>query len=356
MIDVLGGTSSGQLDVAASRASPGAMDYPPMNKDVLNGLASGLLYGLIHVVGPDHLGTLMTLSGSTTRRNAFTVGAFWGLGHSFGMVFIACVVLSLDEVVTFDMEAWEYYGNYFIGSSMILCAMYFILRESTFLTQQEDGTYVAQPCACHGIPAPPPQMPSMPPMPPMIPTPRSSRSARPKKIKFCHDFHDDCDCDGAEEFTPLMSDCRRSLEEARPQKDFSEKLPWWQHALAGRDARGALIGIFQGACCPLGMIGISFLATLPVSGIVTFLLTFMTVSAFGTATLAVCWAWVTSNGLCGGLSPKIAYRMSCCFTLGLGILWVIANYYGVLEKLNYAEAAHHAHLAATTSAIEHKHQ
>merc|ERR1719223_1079909 len=89
-----------------------------------------------------------------------------------------------------------------------------------------------------------------------------------------------------------------------------------------------MIGIFQGACCPLGMVGISFLATLPVPGIVVFLLTFMAVSAFGTAILAVCWAWVTSNGICGGLSPKFGYRVSCCLTLSLGILWIIANYCG----------------------------
>mmetsp|Transcript_31683 Transcript_31683/g.62227 ORF Transcript_31683/g.62227 Transcript_31683/m.62227 type:complete len:356 (+) Transcript_31683:110-1177(+) len=355
MIDVLG-TSSGQLDVAASRASPGAMDYPPMNKDVLNGLASGLLYGLIHVVGPDHLGTLMTLSSATTKRNAFAVGAWWGLGHSFGMVFIACIFLSLDSVVAFNMEAWEYYGNYFIGSSMILCAAYFILRESQFLTQQEDGTYVATPCACcHNTSAAPP---------PRIPTPLSSRSASPsrpasprKKVKFCRDYCDcdDAECNSAEESTPLMSNFHDSGEEAfPPPPKLTTTQPWWQRTFGGRDARGAVIGVFQGACCPLGMVGISFLATLPMPGIVVFLLTFMAVSAFGTALLAVCWAWLTNSGFCGGVSPKLAYRVSCCFTLSLGILWVIANYYGFLEKLNYAEAAHH--LATPGSAPEHKQQ
>merc|ERR1719362_129001 len=227
--------------------------------------------------------------------------------------------------------------------------------ESMFLTQQEDGTYLAQPCACHGAPpAPPPRIPAAISASPRRPPKRAS------KVKFCTDFEEvceeNCPCSSSasenEERKPLMSDHRH--EEVPGPKAMSST-PWWHTALAGRDARGAMIGIFQGACCPLGMVGISFLATLPVPGIVVFLLTFMAVSAFGTAILAVCWAWVTSNGICGGLSPKFGYRVSCCLTLSLGILWIIANYCGFLEKLNYAEAAHHkVHMLAPTSATEHK--
>jgi len=109
--------------------------------------------------------------------------------------------------------------------------------------------------------------------------------------------------------------------------------------------RGALIGLLQGACCPLAIVGLSFLAAQPVLGIVFFLISFIAVSALGTASVAVVWAWATSTGICGGLSPKLAYRMSCCFTLVLGILWVVANYCRFVEKLNYAEAAEHAQLS-----------
>merc|ERR1719343_713717 len=106
-------------------------------KDVVTGLFSGLCFGVLHVIAPDRLGTIMTLSSATTKGNAFAVGAACGLGHSFGLVFVAVAFLSLRSAVTFNVEAWEYYGNYLSGASMILCALYFIMRETKFLEQNE---------------------------------------------------------------------------------------------------------------------------------------------------------------------------------------------------------------------------
>lgn len=292
--------------------SVGMLSYSTMPANPMSGMWSGLCFALLHVIAPDHLGTLITLSSSTTTRNAFAVGAACGLGHSFGLVFIAIIFLSLRSAVTFNVEAWEYYGNYFIGASMILCAIYFIMRENTFLVKNEDGTCTAQVCSCH---------------PAILPkTPMTEDACSP--------------CDG-EERTPLLLYRAGGSEERRSA--VSEQASWLR-APEGRDVRGALIGVLQGACCPLAMVGLSFLAALPAMGVMFFLIAFLAASALGTASVAVVWAWATSAGICGGLSPKFAYRMSCCFTLVLGLLWVIANYCGILENLNYAEAAQNAQL------------
>jgi len=287
----------------------GMLSHVTLPKSAMTGLLSGLCFGFLHVIAPDHLGTILTLSSATTKGNAFAVGAACGLGHSFGLVFIAIVFLSLRSAVTFNIKAWEYYGNYLVGASMILCALYFIMREATFLVQHEDGTYTAQPCFCH---------PSQPPIPPVC-QPCSGPGSKTK-------------------FTPRPSYRAGGRKENRSS---TSRL----RAGEGRDVRGALVGVLQGACCPLAMVGLSFLAARPVLGIVFFLMSFTASSALGTASVSVVWAWATSTGICGGLSPKFAYRMSCCLTLTLGILWVMANYCGVLEKLNYAEAAEHVQLS-----------
>jgi len=293
----------------------GMLSDVTLHANAMSGLLSGVCFGFLHVVAPDHLGTIMTLSSATTKGNAFAVGAACGFGHSFGLVFTATIFLSLRSAFTFNVEAWEYYGNHLIGASMVLCALYFIMREGTFLVQNEDGTYTAQPCSCH-------------PAQPITPMPEGA----------C------LPCDGAAselERTPLLAYRARGCGEQHSSVSEQALL---QRAGEGRDLRGALIGVFQGACCPIAMVGLTFIAALPVMGIVFFLVTFMAVSAFGTASVAVIWAFATSNGICGGLPPKFAYRMSCGFTLILGIFWLIANYCGILEKMNYAEAAQHAEM------------
>merc|ERR550532_2381514 len=92
----------------------------------------------------------MTLSTVTSSTRAFKVGACWGLGHSIGMTLVAVLFVVLHRVVHLSVDAWEYYGNYCVGGSMIICALYFIVREPMLLKKQADGTYTAQPCACHG--------------------------------------------------------------------------------------------------------------------------------------------------------------------------------------------------------------
>jgi len=305
-----------RIDLALSElhAASHPLSVGPVYADMMTGFSSGLIFGLLHMIGPQNLGTLMTLSSATTRDTAFVVGASCGLGHSFGMVLVAIAILSVRSRVTINSEAWEYYGNYLIGASMILCALNFLMRETTFLVKHRDGSYSAQSCACHGAhQATQPQRPAE----------SSLKSASAS--------------DGAKA-------CHSAVSEQHERTMHHKHMDLLQLAWDGRNAGGALIGMLQGTCCPLVMVGVSFVATLPVPGIVVFLITFMAITALGTAFSAMLWAWATNAGICGGLSPTVAYRMSCCFTLTLGIGWVIANYFHILDKLNYAEAAERSNL------------
>jgi len=106
------------------------------------------------------------------------------------------------------------------------------------------------------------------------------------------------------------------------------------------DIGSVLLGIFQGLCCPMGLVGISFVANLHSAGIAVFVVTFLLVSALGTGCFASTWATLMHSQMVSKSSSRTAYRASCLFTLGLGATWIVANYFGVLDKLNYAEHHH----------------
>jgi len=289
----------------------------------------GLLYGLVHTVSPDHLGTLMTLSAVTSSQSAFKAGAAWGLGHSFGTVIVAGICIALHHFVKFDMELWEHFGNYIIGVSMVLCGLYFILREDSFLKEEADGTVVPQPCACqgHAVTGPRAQ--------PRVCRPVHHRRAE-KSGKFCASFCTTSCCDDCESVhevevppPPLETDPLLPVPEASAQAKVAEQ--------EGRGWKGAMLGVCQGICCPVGMVGVTFLASLPAQGVVAFLIIVMTLVPSGTATLAAGWAFFTSKGLARNVSTRTLYRASCGFTLSLGVSWLVANCLGGISKLDYTE-------------------
>ena len=60
---------------------------------------TGVTMGIVHVLtGPDHLSALATLSANINDKNAFYLGAQWGVGHSTGLICVAAILISLDNV------------------------------------------------------------------------------------------------------------------------------------------------------------------------------------------------------------------------------------------------------------------
>jgi len=104
------------------------------------------------------------------------------------------------------------------------------------------------------------------------------------------------------------------------------------------DFKGASLGTLQGLCCPMGAMGIAFLASLPPVGIAVFTVIFFLVSVVGTGAVSSLWLRFASRTAdSNAISSRTLYRLSCAFTVVLGVAWIVANYFDVLDKLNYAE-------------------
>jgi len=311
-------------------------------------LVLGLMLGLL-LIGPDHLGTLMALSTLTTGFASFKVGFAWGIGHSLGMIMICPIFFLLKEVgaqnSSISMDQWEYFGDYFIGGSMVFVALYFVAYESVYLEQQADGTYKAKGCACHG----------------------SSEHEAPEidvsSTKFCSKFKTNCaahnDKKGSSSDVPRLEtnfEKEASLE-SPPSADqentplvqkpgVSEAGPLWLPSfLSMRDVQGAVLGMFQGLCCPMGIAGLGFMGRMSVTSsplmLFMFACVFVMASAVGSGAITLGWGCLTTRGSTSCLSARKMYLASCIATLLLGLCWIGANMFGVLHHINFAEQIHH---------------
>ena len=74
--------------------------------DMISALA-GFLAGCVHVVsGPDHLSAVAPLA-IEKKRNAWTTGLRWGLGHAVGLLLLGCGILIFREVLPIDnIASW----------------------------------------------------------------------------------------------------------------------------------------------------------------------------------------------------------------------------------------------------------
>eukprot|EP00438_Fugacium_kawagutii_P017265 Skav234063 [mRNA] locus=scaffold619:236965:243903:- [translate_table: standard] len=109
----------------------------------------GFVCGSLHAFGPDHLATLVTFSACMPPLAAAQVGASWGVGHCFGVVMIGLIIWLVGLIPGLNMEGWyETSGDYIIGASMILVAIYFVVREEHYITVDSLGDQTVQSCLC----------------------------------------------------------------------------------------------------------------------------------------------------------------------------------------------------------------
>jgi hypothetical protein len=81
-------------------------------------LFAGLAAGLLHVFsGPDHLAAVAPLA-ADTDRSRWRTGLQWGVGHTIGVLLIACLLLLIRERLPLD--AISVYSERLVGVALIL--------------------------------------------------------------------------------------------------------------------------------------------------------------------------------------------------------------------------------------------
>lgn len=262
----------------------------------------GFLCGSLHALGPDHLATLVTFSALMPPLTAAKVGASWGLGHCFGVVMIGLLIYGASNIPGVDLTGYESIGDYVIGASMIVVALYFTCQEDKYISVDGDGEETVSTCACcHSQPV----------------------DHLDHKKKLCGSYSE-----------KSHSDEEESLEVE------SERAPLIvKDEMQDRDKKSAVVGFLQGMCCPMGLVQVTYLAGKSAIDTTIFILVCVVVSIVGTAVIAALWASLTRSTVGKAVSPRLVYRTSCFLAFSCGTLWIVANFYHFLDKVNYAE--HH---------------
>jgi ABC-type nickel/cobalt efflux system permease component RcnA len=89
-------------------------------------ILSGIIASAIHVVsGPDHLAAVTPIV-VESKRKAWRVGLFWGLGHIAGMLAIGLLVFFFKELIPF--EAISAYSEQLVGIILLVLGIWIFVR------------------------------------------------------------------------------------------------------------------------------------------------------------------------------------------------------------------------------------
>ena len=70
--------------------------------DITFPLTAGLIASIFHVItGPDHLAAVTPFA-IESKRKAWKIGLFWGIGHLIGMLFIGILFIIFKELIPVD--------------------------------------------------------------------------------------------------------------------------------------------------------------------------------------------------------------------------------------------------------------
>lgn len=99
--------------------------------DVTFSLTAGLLASILHVItGPDHLAAVLPFV-IESKKKAWKIGLFWGIGHLVGMLFIGLLFLVFKELIPIDQIS--NYSEQLVGLVLVgigIWAFYRIFRKN----------------------------------------------------------------------------------------------------------------------------------------------------------------------------------------------------------------------------------
>ncbi|MAU17388.1 MAG: nickel transporter [Muricauda sp.] len=89
-------------------------------------LVAGTLASMLHVIsGPDHLAAVTPLV-IETKRKAWKIGLFWGLGHLFGMLLIGVLFFLFKDVI--PIESISEYSEQLVAIVLIGVGLWVFYR------------------------------------------------------------------------------------------------------------------------------------------------------------------------------------------------------------------------------------
>ena len=89
-------------------------------------LISGFIASSVHVIsGPDHLAAVTPLA-IESRKKAWTVGIFWGLGHVLGMLLIGLLFMMFRDII--PVEKISAYSEQLVGIVLIGVGVWAVMK------------------------------------------------------------------------------------------------------------------------------------------------------------------------------------------------------------------------------------
>ncbi|MEN8125571.1 MAG: sulfite exporter TauE/SafE family protein [Bacteroidota bacterium] len=83
---------------------------------------AGLIAAMFHVItGPDHLAAVTPFA-IESKKKAWKVGLFWGLGHLFGMIFIGILFILFKDII--PIEKISNYSEQLVGVVLIFIGLW----------------------------------------------------------------------------------------------------------------------------------------------------------------------------------------------------------------------------------------
>ncbi|MGV6844702.1 MAG: urease accessory protein UreH domain-containing protein [Lutibacter sp.] len=104
-------------------------------------LFAGIIAAAVHVIsGPDHLAAVTPFA-VESKRNAWKVGTFWGIGHLLGMLFIGILFLLFKQFI--PVEAISAHSEKFVGVLLIGLSIW-IFYSLLYPTKNHNHTHFHQ--------------------------------------------------------------------------------------------------------------------------------------------------------------------------------------------------------------------
>jgi hypothetical protein len=276
----------------------------------------GWLMGAIIPFEPDHLCSLIVLNAAEKNVwHAFKGGFKWGLGHSVGALTFCAIFLPLQSLI--NRKLWEVYGNYLAGASLLGIGLFFLSKESQYLEQAEDGTWVptAEACRCSGCPTTSSSSSTSASCPPCT---RSGKATASRTGTEC-----------TEENAPLAPAPLTRMQVL--QSYFG-------------DVKKFIAGVLQGLSCPSCIAGLAFVGQVGAhhpGGLEIAVFFGLCFASVGLTSACIAAGLATLNrSLNSALSvpTKALYRTACMMSVFLGTTWIILNAQGRLRVLQYTES------------------